>query len=63
MLIITVHNDGTGTHLKANYTYEVRVNKHLIDDGSVRGHYRKNGWQSLMQDILIDSLTKGDKNG
>lgn len=52
MLILLIQNDGTGTDQAANYTYEVRVNYHVIERGRVEGHNRKDGWRELVRLIL-----------
>ena len=54
MLIILIHNEGTGTDESANYTYEVRVNELTIARGEILGHNRWNGWKNLLQMLLED---------
>ncbi len=51
MLIVLVHNDGTGTVERANYDYEIRVNDEVIERGHIQGHHRKDGWQALIREI------------
>lgn len=51
MLIVLVHNDGTGTDASANYTYEVRVNSEVVEKGRITGHDRSDGWPALLLDI------------
>ena len=51
MLIILIHNDGTGTPLLANYTYEVRINERTISRGEIKGHRRRDGWRKLVDMI------------
>ncbi len=51
MLIVLVHNDGTGTEEQANYDYEVRINKEVIEHGRILNHHRKDGWQALIREI------------
>jgi hypothetical protein len=51
MLIILVHNDGTGTEEQANYDYEVRINNEVMERGRILDHHRKDGWQALIRDI------------
>jgi len=51
MLIVLVHNDGTGTEEIANYDYEVRINNEVLEHGHVQGHHRKDGWQALIREI------------
>ena len=48
MLIILIHNDGTGTEENANYTYEVRINDKVLEYGSIKGHNRSDGWRTLL---------------
>jgi hypothetical protein len=55
MLIILIHNDGTGTNESANYTYEVRVNNdRVLAEGVIKGHNREDGWEKLVQMLLED---------
>ncbi len=51
MLIVLVHNDGTGTEEIANYDYEVRINSEVIERGHIQDHHRKDGWQALIREI------------
>ncbi len=51
MLIVLVHNDGTGTEEIANYDYEVRINHDVIEHGRILDHNRKDGWQALIREI------------
>ena len=51
MLIILIHNDGTGTDEAANYTYEVRINERSIAGGVIKGYNRADGWATLARDI------------
>jgi hypothetical protein len=51
MLIVLVHNDGTGTEERANYDYEVRINDEVIERGRIQGHDRKDSWQVLIREI------------
>ena len=51
MLIVLVHNDGTGTNDSANYQYEVRVNQTTIFLGHLEGHNRDDGWSTLLREI------------
>ncbi len=41
MLIVLVHNDGTGTVERANYDYEIRVNDEVIERGHPRAIIEK----------------------
>ena len=52
MLLVLVHNDGTGSEEKANYDYEVRINNEVIERGRVQGHNRKDGWRALIREIV-----------
>ncbi len=52
MLIVLVHNDGTGTEEIANYDYEVRINHEVIERGQVQDHHRKDGWRTLIGAIV-----------
>jgi hypothetical protein len=52
MLIILIHNDGTGTDRIGNYTYEVRINQKVIENGDITGHVRKNGWRELVHKLM-----------
>lgn len=53
MLIIKIHNDGTGDVETGNYTYQVLVNNTLIDSGKFTGHIRSAGWRNLV-DMMLD---------
>lgn len=55
MLIITIHNDGTGNVETGNYDYTVRVNNTILERGSVKGHKRRQGWQNLVSMVLKES--------
>ena len=48
MLIITLHNDGTGDTKTGNYNYEVFINTRRIAKGRVEGHDRSLGWEGLV---------------
>jgi hypothetical protein len=52
MLIMLVHNDGTGTEEIANYDYEVRINNEVIERGRLQDHHRKDGWRTLIGEIV-----------
>ena len=52
MLIIKIHNDGTGTNESANYDYGVYINERRITNGRIKGHDRYNGWQELVKKLL-----------
>ena len=57
MLIVTLHNDGTGTRDIGNYNVEVHINQTLLWDGRIEGHDRKEGWQKLVK-LLADMVEK-----
>ncbi len=54
MLIILIHNDGSGTSELANYDYQVLVNKNVIASGRVENHQRINGWEVLVERVLLE---------
>jgi hypothetical protein len=60
MLILLVHNDGTGTNKKANYDYEVRINERTIRYGKIKDHNRDDGWAILVKTIAEDYLNLND---
>ena len=49
MLLITFHNDSTGTKGIGNYQINVYVNKKLIHVDRIENHKRKEGWQKLIK--------------
>jgi exopolyphosphatase/pppGpp-phosphohydrolase len=51
MLLVMVHNDGTGTKEIANYDYEVRINHDVIAHGRIADHNRGDGWRALLREI------------
>lgn len=51
MLIVEIHNEGTGTERSANYTYVVRVNDEILEVGTIHGHDRRDGWRALLVGI------------
>ena len=53
MLIILVHNDGTGTDEIGNYTYEVRVNSNTIETGEIKEHLRSESWKALLAKVVL----------
>ena len=59
MLIIKIHNDGTGTNKSANYNYGVYVNSWRIAHGRIEGHNRNDGWEALVG-RLLSSNTEQD---
>ena len=57
MLLVTVHNDGTGTEDSANYDVKVLVTvtpKQLkvIGLARVEGHRRGDGWKALLRRVI-----------
>ena len=55
MLIILIHNNGTGTDESANYDYEVRVNQKVIETGRIEGHNRKDDWRALVGKLYLET--------
>ena len=58
MLIVKVHNDGTGTEESSNYNCEVLVTlspTNLITIAKVRveGHNRADGWRELLKRVAF----------
>jgi len=51
MLIIKIHNDGTGDERIGSYDWEVWINQDMIDKGRVEKHYRMDGWEQLLRRI------------
>ena len=51
MLIITFHNDSSGTFDEGNYDYTVYVNHDVIATGRVENHKRSKGWQGLIKKL------------
>jgi hypothetical protein len=49
MLIITLHNDGTGDLLTGNYDYKVYINDRLLARGRVEDHPRDEGYRGLIK--------------
>lgn len=47
MLIIHIHNDGTGDIDTGNYEYSVYINRTPIAHGYIEGHSRADGWEPL----------------
>ena len=59
ILIVKIHNDGTGTEQSANYNCEILVTispteLQLISMVRVEGHKRSDGWRKLLQSIAED---------
>lgn len=55
MLMIFIHNDGSGTNESANYEYEVRVNDETLERGIIKGHNRDDGWRALLAQIVKEN--------
>lgn len=55
MLIIRIHNDGTGDVKIGNYDYEVLINHDVIARGRVEGYHRGDGWQELVKLMVLDN--------
>jgi hypothetical protein len=51
MLIVLIHNDGTGTKQVGAYDVEVRVNTSTIWRGRVPQHQRAEGWPKLLKTL------------
>ena len=60
MLIIQIHNDGTGNGVLANYDYSVYVNRDKIAEGRVENHNRLLGWEGLIQQLAKELEEKND---
>ena len=48
MLVVTFHNDGTGTLETGNYDVKVIVNGVVVDQCRIEGHRRADGWRELV---------------
>ena len=58
MLIITLHNDGTGDTKTGNYDYEVFINTRRIAKGRVENYERELGWHGLvsaLENVMFDA--------
>ena len=53
MLIVLLHNDGTGKGNMGNYDAEVRVNDRCIWRGRVYEHDRATGWPRLLEQLAL----------
>ena len=56
MLMVAIHNDGTGTNESANYDVDVYINEHLLTRLRVEGHNREDGWAELLRMIADESI-------
>lgn len=53
MLVITIHNDGTGTDESSNYNCKIMITPtaatlRTIAESRVEGHRRADGWEELV---------------
>lgn len=60
MLIVKIHNNGTGTNEKANYDYGVYVNETLIAMGNIYDHNRNNGWVNLLEMLVKEEIGENE---
>ena len=58
MLIIKIHNDGTGSKKSANYNYTVHRNNYRITHGRIEGHNQSDGWEELVARLLSNNTEK-----
>ena len=51
MLKVLFLNDGTGDppEIVGNYKYKVMINERILEEGSLKGHDRRNGWMGLVR--------------
>jgi len=61
MLIIKIHNDGTGTKKIGNYTYGIYINERRIANGRLDEHYRSLGWEGLVAQLAKQVFYDGYK--
>ena len=52
VLILTFHNDGTGTEKVASYDYVVQINDRTLERGRLENHRRKLGWKALVRRVV-----------
>lgn len=57
MLIVTFHNDSTGTKDVGNYNVQVLINYTVIWEGRVEGFRRSKGWVELVKKLAV--IAKG----
>jgi len=60
MLIIRIHNDGTGDRGIGNYNCEVLITRSpteldLIASANIVGHLRDDGWKVLVYRLLLEA--------
>jgi len=53
MLLIKIHNDGTGSKAVGNYDIEVKVNDRTLWTGRVENHLRADGWKTLVRLLAV----------
>jgi len=61
VLTINILNDGTGTDDSANYTFDVLVNGRKVDGGVITGHNRKDDWRMLVNLMICQNMTEGER--
>ena len=61
MLIVTLHNDGTGSDSSSDYTIQVHVNQRCIWRGQVHGHNRQDGWPKLLS-MLAEKASSNEES-
>ena len=49
MLLVKIHNDGTGSKAVGHYDVEVLVNKKTLWTGRIENHLRLDGWKTLLR--------------
>jgi hypothetical protein len=54
MLIVYIHNDGTGDKDTGNYDYKVQINHTVIHEGRVEGFPRGQGAGKLIAEVADD---------
>ena len=52
MLLVTFHNDGTGSEVWGNYNVVVYLNQKTLWTGRIEGHHRAEGWQELVNRLV-----------
>lgn len=52
MIVIILKNNGTGTIDSRNYSYTVRENGTVVEQGTVTGHQYQDGWTALVERML-----------
>jgi len=59
MLILTVHNDGTGTDRIGNYDVKAYINKRLLGSGRLENFKRYKGYKTCLKKA-VESLKDDD---